>query len=69
MIPRSITTPSPIKLVEAFIDFAALVVDDEGAVEVEVEVDDEEGDDDDDEAEVVVVIGTEKKDNVGCPDA
>ena len=61
--------PSPIKLVEAFIEFAALVVDDEGAVEVDVEVDDEEGDDDDDEAEVVVVIGTEKKDNVGCPDA
>ena len=61
--------PSPIKLVEAFIEFAALVVDDEGAVEVDVEVDVDEGDDDDDEAEVVVVIGTEKKDNVGCPDA
>ena len=64
--------PSPIKLVEPFKDFAALfwvVVDDEGAVEVDVEVDDDEGDDDDDEAEVVVVIGTEKKDNEGCPDA
>lgn len=62
--------PSPIKLVEPFIGFAALVVDDEGAVEVDVEVDDDEGEDDDDEAEVVVVvIGTEKKDNVGCPEA
>jgi len=50
-------------------DFAALlVVVDEGAVEVEVEV---EVDDDDEvkEVPVVVVIGTEKKDNVGWPDA
>ena len=61
--------PSPIKLVEPFIDFAALVVDDEGAVEVDVEVEVEVDDDDDDEAEVVVVIGTEEKDNEGCPDA
>jgi hypothetical protein len=62
--------PSPIKLVEPFIDFAALVVDDEGAVEVDVDVEEEEDDDDESEVvEVVVVIGTEKKDKVGCPDA
>ena len=63
--------PSPIKLVEPFIDFAApfvVVVDDEEAVvEVDVEVE-FEVDDDDDEVKVVV-IGTEKNDNVGCPDA
>lgn len=60
--------PSPIKLVEPFIDFAALVVDDEGAVEVDVEVEVDD-DDEEEEAEVVVVIGTEEKDNEGCPDA
>ena len=62
--------PSPIKLVEPFIDFAALVVDDEGAVEVDVEVEvDDDDDEEEEEAEVVVVIGTEEKDNEGCPDA
>jgi len=62
MIPSTIMAPSPIKLVEPFIDFAALfVVDNEGAVEVDVDVDVDD-DDDDDEAEdvMVVVIGTEK---------
>ena len=52
--------PSPIKLVEPFIDFAALFVDvvddDEEAVDFDVEVEV----DDDEVGEEVVVIGTEK---------
>jgi hypothetical protein len=63
--------PRPIKPVEPLKDFAAVfVVVADGEVEVEVEV---EVVFDDDEVEdvpvVVVVIGTEKKDKVGCPDA
>lgn len=58
MIPSSI--PSPIKLVESLIDFAALLVvavdDDEGAVELDVDVEV----DDDEEVERVVVVGTGK---------
>lgn len=57
MIPSSI--PSPIKLVEPLIDFAALLavaVDDEGAVELDVDVEV----DDDEEVERVVVVGTGK---------
>jgi len=66
MTPSTIMAPSPIKLVEPLVDFATLfvvVVDDEGAAEVEVEFDDGG------EVEEVVMVGTEKKDNVGCPDA
>jgi hypothetical protein len=52
MTPSTIImAPSPIKLVEPFIDFAALV-DNEGAVEVEVEVDVDDDDNDDDDDEV-----------------
>jgi len=62
MTPSTIIAPSPIKLVEPFIDFAAalfvvVVVDDddvEGAVEVEVKVEVDNG------VEEVAVIGTEK---------
>ena len=58
--------PIPIKLVEPFIDFKALlVVDDEGTVEVDVEV----KFDKDEVEEMVLVTGTEKGDKVGCPDA
>ena len=52
--------PNPIKLVEPYIDFAALfvaVVDGEDAVEVEFEVKVKV---DDNEEVVVVVVGTEK---------
>jgi len=60
--PSTIIAPSPIKLVEPFIDFAAaffvvvvVVDDDEGAVEVEVKVEV------DNEVELEEdVIGTEK---------
>ena len=74
MTASTIMAPSPIKLVEPFINFVApfvVVVDDEEAVEVDVkfEVDDDDDDDDEIEEEVVVVIGTEKNDSVGCPDA
>jgi len=59
MTPSTIIAPSPIKLVEPFIDFAAVLVvvvdDDEGAVEVEVKVEV-----DNEVEEEVAVIGTEK---------
>jgi len=60
MIPIIIMAPNPIKLVEPYIDFAALfvaVVDGEDAVEVEFEVKVKV---DDNEEVVVVVVGTEK---------
>jgi hypothetical protein len=67
-------TPSPIKAVEPRIDFPALLVavaDDVGTpeVEVKVEVVVDGGGVEAPVVVVVVMVGTARKDKVGCPDA